>query len=120
LGKLKAIGSGLPRLKPMIGSLAPVERSQDADRQFFSPWRSWYKSARWRALRLVVFARDLYTCQWPGCGFTTANTSILVADHREPHRGDEARFWDVEGLQTLCKPCHDRHKQRAERQAARG
>jgi len=115
MGKLKAIGSGLVSLTPTLGSLAPVERSASADRQLFSPWRSWYKLPRWRALRLVVFARDLYTCQWRGCGRTTADTSQLVADHREPHRGDEALFWDIDNLQTLCKPCHDRHKQRAER-----
>jgi 5-methylcytosine-specific restriction endonuclease McrA len=96
-----------------------VERSATASRQLFAPWRSWYKSARWRALRLVIFARDLYTCQWRGCGFTTADTSLLVADHVDPHRGDERLFWSTDNLQTLCKPCHDRHKQRAERAAMR-
>ncbi|MEH3103448.1 MAG: HNH endonuclease signature motif containing protein [Sphingomonas phyllosphaerae] len=115
MGKLKAIGSNLSKLKPTLGSLPPVERTASAERQLFSPWRTWYKSARWRALRLLVFARDLYTCQWRGCGFTTANTSLLVADHRKPHRGDEGLFWDFDNLQTLCKPCHDRHKQRVER-----
>ncbi len=117
MGKLKAIGSTLTRLKPTMGSLAPVERSADADRRLFKPWHKWYKSARWRALRVLVFTRDLYTCQWPGCGFTTADTSRLVADHCEPHRGDERLFWLFANLQTLCKPCHDSRKQRAERAA---
>ncbi|TCP94461.1 HNH endonuclease [Sphingomonas sp. PP-CE-1A-559] len=119
MGKLKAIGSTLTRLKPTMGSLAPVERNADADRRFFKPWRKWYKSARWQALRITVFIRDLYTCQWPGCGFTSADTSRLVADHCEPHRGDERLFWLLANLQTLCKPCHDSRKQRAERSALR-
>jgi 5-methylcytosine-specific restriction protein A len=117
MGKLKAIGSTLTRLKPTMGSLAPVERNADADRRLFKPWHQWYKSARWRALRITVFIRDLYTCQWPGCGFTSADTSRLVADHCEPHRGDERLFWLLANLQTLCKPCHDSRKQRAERAA---
>lgn len=115
VGKLKAIGGQLTTLKPRLGSLAPVERTAGQERTLFSPWRSWYHTARWRALRLVIFARDLFTCQRPGCGFTTADTSKLVADHRRPHRGDEALFWDEDNLQTLCKPCHDRWKQRQER-----
>ena len=120
MGKLKAIGSQLTKLKPSIGMLAPIERSAAQERSLFAPWRKWYNTARWRALRLVVFARDLYTCQRPGCGFTTADASQMVADHREPHRGDEQLFWDQGNLQTLCKPCHDRWKQRAERAAMRG
>jgi 5-methylcytosine-specific restriction endonuclease McrA len=119
MGKLKAVGSQLTRLKPTIGMLRPIERTETQERMLFAPWRKWYNTARWRALRLVVFARDLYTCQRPGCSFTSANTSQLVADHREPHHGDEQLFWDQDNLQTLCKPCHDRWKQRAERAAFR-
>ena len=115
MGKLKAIRGQLSTLKPSLGMLAPVERTEAQERSLFAPWRKWYTTARWRALRLTIFARDLFTCQWPGCGFTTANTSLLVADHRDPHGGDEQLFWDEGNLQTLCKPCHDRHKQRAER-----
>ena len=31
-----------------------------------------------------------------------------VVDHIKPHRGDQTLFWDVENLQPLCKPCHDK------------
>lgn len=115
VGKLKALGGHLRTLKPALGSLAPVERSADAERAVYSPWRKLYNTPRWRALRLAIFARDLFTCQWPGCKVTTSNTSKLVADHREPHRGDERLFWSEGNLWTLCRPCHDRRKQRAER-----
>ena len=119
MGKLKALGGRLSTLKPALGCLPAVERSPDAERAIYSPWRKLYNTARWRALRLSIFARDLFTCQWPGCGRCTSNTLQLVADHREPHRGDEALFWSETNLWTLCRPCHDRRKQRAERAGQR-
>lgn len=78
-----------------------------------APWRAWYKTARWRALRLRILARDLYTCQAAGCGRVAEEG--MVVDHRRPHRGDERLFWAEGNLQVLCKsPCHDKHKQRLE------
>jgi 5-methylcytosine-specific restriction enzyme A len=77
------------------------------------PWKAWYKTARWRALRLEIFRRDHYRCQC-GCGLYELNSALLVCDHRKPHRGDVRLFWDQTNLQTLRKPCHDRDKQRAE------
>ncbi|WP_282021681.1 HNH endonuclease signature motif containing protein [Ruegeria faecimaris] len=35
----------------------------------------------------------------------------LVADHKIPHRGDEALFYDPDNLQSLCPDHHDRDKQ---------
>ncbi len=32
-----------------------------------------------------------------------------------PHRGDRKLFWDSGNWQSLCKKCHDKHKQREER-----
>jgi 5-methylcytosine-specific restriction endonuclease McrA len=79
------------------------------------PWRRWYKTARWQALRLEVFLRDLFRCR--RCGYADANTANLVCDHVVPHRGDERLFWDIDNLQTLCKPCHDGEKQREEQES---
>jgi 5-methylcytosine-specific restriction protein A len=31
-----------------------------------------------------------------------------VVDHKVPHRGDPALFWDQSNWQPLCKPCHDK------------
>jgi hypothetical protein len=36
-----------------------------------------------------------------------------VADHVEPHNGDVNKFF-LGALQSLCQPCHDRHKKREE------
>ncbi len=115
MGRLKTLPSRLGKLAPALGYVDAPTRTPDAARSFFAPWRKLYGTARWRETRLRIFARDGFTCQHPGCGFMTANTSKLICDHRKPHRGDEALFWDDDNLVTLCKPHHDRDKQRAER-----
>jgi 5-methylcytosine-specific restriction endonuclease McrA len=79
------------------------------------PWKAWYKTARWQALRRSVFLRDLYTCR--KCGLIEPNTTLLVCDHKVPHRGNQKLFWDEGNLQALCKACHDAAKQ-AEEQAS--
>lgn len=64
-------------------------------------------------------ARKTYLASHPLCvmcekqGDTTVAT---VVDHILPHKGDVNLFWDVTGnWQALCKPHHDKHKQREER-----
>ncbi|QIB32645.1 HNH endonuclease [Ancylobacter pratisalsi] len=109
-----------PRLSSLPSRLAVQSHTgpdRDRLRAALAPWRAWYKTARWRALRLSVFSRDLFTCQMAGCGKVEGNTSKLVCDHVRQHRGDEALFWDERNLQTLCKPCHDRVKQAEERRS---
>ena len=76
------------------------------------PWRKWYKTARWQALRFATFLRDLFKCQM--CGRLEADTSKLVCDHRVPHRGSEKLFFDPSNLWTLCKRCHDTAKRNEE------
>ena len=108
--RLRTLPGRLETLKPRLTVLA----SGDKGRVQAAPWREWYNTTRWRKLRLAIFKRDMFTCQWPGCGRVEGDTSQLVADHREPHRGDERLFWDEGNLQTLCKPCHDGPKALAE------
>ena len=38
-----------------------------------------------------------------------------VCDHVVPHKGNEALFYASDNLSSLCKHCHDRHKQSEER-----
>lgn len=110
VGKLTALPPRLGLLQPRIAGIAPGERG----RAQANPWRAWYNTTRWRRLRWSILERDGFTCQWRGCGRIEPNPSQLVADHKQPHRGDERLFWDENNLQTLCKPCHDSRKQRAE------
>lgn len=109
----------LTQLRPVLGTLRssiaymPSGDRETEKRRDEQPWRRWYKTARWQAKRMSVLVRDKFTCAM--CGRIGMDTSKLVADHREPHRGDETLFWDDDNLQTLCKsPCHDKHKQRME------
>lgn len=76
-----------------------------------------YSTARWRRLRLRVLARDGCTCQMCGCLTTAGRSGPKAAeiDHKIPHKGDADRFFDEQGLQTLCKTCHSTAKQREER-----
>lgn len=41
-------------------------------------------------------------------------TAASVVDHKIPHKGDDALFWDETNHQSLCKPCHDGRKARIE------
>lgn len=41
-----------------------------------------------------------------------------VVDHSVAHRGDMKVFWDKTKWQSLCKPCHDSHAQRRDRESA--
>lgn len=34
-------------------------------------------------------------------------TAATVVDHKMPHKGNMALFWDHDNWQSLCKPCHD-------------
>lgn len=59
---------------------------------------------RWRQ------ARALYLAEHPLCALCMgegATTRAEVVDHKRPHRGDQALFWDVGNWQALCKRHHD-------------
>ncbi|MBK4215567.1 HNH endonuclease [Paracoccus caeni] len=80
------------------------------------PSDAWHKTKRWQRLRIRIIARDSAVCQMCGCRTTTGrkNPRAAEVDHIIPHRGDEARFWNVNNLQCLCKVCHSTTKQRQE------
>lgn len=63
-------------------------------------------TAEWQDARRI-FLHDRPDCAF--CGYPAT-----VVDHVIPHRGDKALFWDRGNWQPLCKPCHDRRKQRIE------
>lgn len=113
MARLKAMQPSLQRLPSRLGycdapSKADASRARDAR----LAWRAWYKTARWQRLRWSVLVRDLFTCRM--CKRLEPETSQLVADHIDRHNGDEAKFWNPDNLQCLCKACHDSAKQRIE------
>lgn len=100
-----------PKHKPgkLVGAVRHVVRVEER------VWRGWYKLALWtKRLRPNTMHRDGYACRM--CGKNWGHdTSRLVVDHREPHRGDWDKFKDPDNLQSLCDhPCHSKHKQRME------
>jgi 5-methylcytosine-specific restriction endonuclease McrA len=43
-------------------------------------------------------------------------TAATVVDHRVPHQGDQALFWDRSNWAALCQTHHNSTKQREEKQ----
>lgn len=68
-----------------------------------------YNDPRWGELRLSILDRDLWTCQMCGVLLTEGKTrpTDAVVDHKTPHRGDAALFWDSGNLWSVCKWDHD-------------
>ena len=112
MGKLTNLSSPLGGLRPLIGAAPRSEQERNQHRDRAQAWRKWYRIARWKALRIKIFKRDLFTCRM--CARLEGKTSQLVCDHIKPHRGNAAMFWNEDNLQTLCKRCHDTEKQKAE------
>jgi 5-methylcytosine-specific restriction protein A len=70
-------------------------------------------NTRWEKARKTYLMRNplCVLCQREG-----RVTPATVVDHIVPHKGDTKLFWDTEdNWQPLCKPHHDRDKQREER-----
>lgn len=106
MGRLRQLPPRVAALPPRLARLTDAEGHSVA----LEPWRAWYKTTEWQALRRRVFLRDGYRCRM--CAKPDARP---IGDHIEPHRGDRRRFFDDDNVQTLCKPCHDGPKQRIER-----
>ena len=58
--------SKMGKAHSLFGAVAPVGQSlsrafkdRDQQREVISPWRRWYKTARWQDLRYRVLSRDL-------------------------------------------------------------
>lgn len=72
----------------------------------------YYDTKAWKKLRLRQLNKEPLCCMCKAIGYITP---AEVVDHIEPHRGKHSKFYDESNLQSLCKQCHDRHKQRQEK-----
>jgi 5-methylcytosine-specific restriction endonuclease McrA len=106
IGKLCPCGCN--RLEPCPrGAAIQVERQAraaagagkrwDAHHDRHPEWSALYRSPRWREAR----AAQLAMMPWCLCGRKATDV-----DHKEPHRGEAAMFYDPENLRSMCKACH--------------
>ena len=86
--------------------MRPDQRSPEA-----SAWRHLYSTKEWRAGRAQFLAENPL-CE--ECRSTGRITPATVVNHRIPHKGDLALFWDRTNWQSVCKPHHDGPIQRSE------
>ncbi|HEY6527263.1 MAG TPA: HNH endonuclease [Cellvibrionaceae bacterium] len=68
--------------------------------------QAWIKSSK-------TFLRNNPLCKFHQQRNLIAEAAVV--DHIQPHRGDSKLFWDKTNWQSLCKHCHDSHKQRLEK-----
>jgi 5-methylcytosine-specific restriction endonuclease McrA len=85
----------------------PDRRSPEAQ-----AYRHWYWTARWRRTAKRFLREHPLCCYCEQEGRVTAAT---VVDHKIPHRGNIALFWDEANWQPMCRPHHDGAKAREER-----
>lgn len=109
MARLKALPSRL--------SKAPERKLQEVNP---NSWRSGKTSTqrgygyRWQK------ERERYLMSNPLCGYCQAEGRVepaTVVDHKIPHRGDQALFWDRSNWQPLCASCHSSVKQAEERRS---
>ena len=90
------------------------DREHDRKRNKAEPWRAWYNTPEWRAVRAIVLGRQ------PACVFCLALGIVepsRVADHLDDERKktDREYFFNPDSCQGLCFTCHNSEKQRQER-----
>ena len=120
MARLKAPPSRLAAIRPKLQ--APKDEAGRSQYRRDHKGHDLYDSRRRRGsdskkgtdgLRWQVLLAAQFTCQM--CGTIEADTSKLVADHRSPHRGDRALFFDRKNLMCLCQNCHSGRKQSLEK-----
>lgn len=116
MAKIKTLRPQVATIKPLIGR-DPGEKARDKHREATQPWRKWYHSAEWKALRLQAFRRDKYLCQRTGelCIGKGQQPNAPVANHKVPHLGRLELFWDLDNIETVTKKVHDSLIQSEER-----
>ena len=102
-GALVRDGSGYcaQHLVAKLAGIQAERRQYDKDRGS-SAQRGY--GARWQKARLG-YLRSHPLCR--ACEDVGRVTLATVVDHKVPHRGDMALFWDPSNWQSLCKTCHD-------------
>lgn len=72
--------------------------------------RVFYKSNAWEKCREVVLKRDDYLCQ--DCLKKGKLTPADMVHHIEELKDNPDRALDIDNLESLCNPCHNKHHSR--------
>jgi 5-methylcytosine-specific restriction protein A len=105
--KLKTLKPTLQTLRSPLQSLNSgswrAGKATSAQRGYGYQWQK-ARERHLRAYPLCVMCEEL----------DGRITGATVVDHKEPHQGDQAKFWDESNWQSLCAHHHSSHKQRQE------
>lgn len=74
-------------------------------------------SARWDKASATFKQRHPWCL---GCEAVGQRAATEIVDHVEPHKGDQAKFWDAKMWQPACGHCHNVIKPKLERMHAAG
>ncbi len=78
----------------------------EARRRTAKPWRKWYYTARWYALRDAQL-RLQPLCQHCREQEPSTIAAAYIVHHIVAHKGDATLFFDQRNVASVCKPCHD-------------
>jgi 5-methylcytosine-specific restriction protein A len=102
--RLRALSSRVPMLKTQ--RVPTLQHQQQAPSWRYATTSSTERGYgyAWQKARARFLAAHPLCTQCESEGRTIPAT---VVDHRIPHRGNQALFWDETNWQSMCKPHHD-------------
>jgi 5-methylcytosine-specific restriction endonuclease McrA len=80
--------------------------------RYKADYKRLYDTQRWKRLRKEHLMKNPLCADCLRFGIIT---QAAIVDHINPHKGNDSftdsnGFYNPANLQSLCKPCHDKHK----------
>lgn len=89
-----------------IGTSYCTKHKREKYKQYIkSDYQKLYNCHRWVKLRKGFLLKNPFCVICGRTGFVSKSTTV---DHMVDHKGDLTLFWDVDNMQALCTPCHNR------------
>ena len=93
-----------------IAAVANLGRREGSTTKRVQPWRAWFKSPTWKAIKRHRLMQE------PNCRYCAQEGCAVIATHVghvDSHRGQWSRFIQYENTQSLCARHHRQLKKRA-------